>query len=59
LGGQQNPWGFESIKGKFRNNARLALTETGVDAAVDAWSDIPRMTDIAGAVRKTLVKNGG
>jgi 2-methylcitrate dehydratase PrpD len=56
LGSQQNPWGFENIKGKFRDNARLALTEDGVDAAVDTWSDIPQMTDIAGAVRNTLVK---
>jgi hypothetical protein len=56
LGAQQNPWGFENIKGKFRANAGLALTEEGVDAAVVAWSDIPQMTDIAGAVRKTLVK---
>jgi len=56
LGAQQNPWGFENIKGKFRANAGLVLPEDGVDAAVVAWSDIPRMTDIAGAVRKTLVK---
>ncbi len=56
LGAQQNPWGFENIKGKFRENARLVLDEEGVDAAVDTWSDIPGMTDIAGAVRKTLVK---
>ncbi len=56
LGAQQNPWGFENIKGKFRENARLVLDEEGVDAAVIAWSDIPGMTDIARAVRKTLVK---
>ena len=56
LGAQQHPWGFENIKGKFRENARLVLSEEGVDAAVVAWSDIPQMTDITGAVRSTLVK---
>jgi 2-methylcitrate dehydratase PrpD len=59
LGSQKNPWGFDNIKGKFRANARLVLPDDDVSAAVDTWSDIARMEDIAGAIRRTLVKNGG
>ena len=59
LGGQKHPWGFDNIKDKFRACAAMVLSEEDVSAAVDAWSDIPQMTDVAGAVRRTLVKNGG
>ena len=56
-GGQKNPWGFDNIKGKFRANARLALPEKEVNDAIDTWSDIGQVTDLAGAIAKTLVKN--
>ena len=59
LGSQQNPWGFDNIRSKFQVNARLALPETEAEEAVKAWSDIPQMTDLAGTIRRTLVKNGG
>ena len=59
LGGQKNPWGFDNIKGKFQVNARMALPDAEADEAVEAWSDIPQMTDLAGTIRRTLVKNGG
>ena len=59
LGGQKHPWGFDNIKDKFRVNAAMVLADGDVRAAVDAWSDIPQLTDVAGAVRRTLVKNGG
>ena len=59
LGSQKNPWGFDNIKGKFRANAKLVLPDDDVSAAVDTWSDIARMEDIAEAIRRTLVKNGG
>ena len=53
-----NPWGFENIKNKFRVNAGMVLPDAEVDAAVESWSDIPEMTDVAGAIRGTLVKSG-
>ena len=56
IGGQNNPWGFDNIKDKFRVNAAMVLPESGVNSAVDTWSDIPQMTDITGAVRSTLVR---
>ena len=56
IGGQKNPWGFDNIKDKFRVNAAMVLPESDVNSAVDAWSDIPQMTDITGAVRSTLVR---
>ena len=57
VGGQVNPWGFENIKNKFRVNAGMVLPDAEVDSAVDTWSDIPQMTDVAGAIRGTLVKS--
>jgi 2-methylcitrate dehydratase PrpD len=59
LGGQKYPWGFDNIMGKFRECAAIVLPEGGVDAAAEAWSDIPEITDVAGAVRRTLVRSGG
>ena len=59
LGAQNNPWGFDNIKSKFQVNARMALPDAEADEAVEAWSDIPQMADIAGTIRRTLVKNGG
>ena len=59
LGSQTNPWGFENIKGKFQVNAGLVLGEEAVAAAVETWSDIPQITDIAGSVKRTLVRNSG
>ena len=56
IGGQVNPWGFENITNKFRVNAGMVLPEEGVRFAVEAWSDIPQMTDVSGAIRRTLVK---
>ena len=56
VGGQVNPWGFENIANKFRVNAGMVLDSSDVDAAVNAWSDIPQMTDVSGEIRRTLVK---
>ena len=58
LGGQKNPWDFDNIKDKFRECAAMVLPEGDVNAAVEAWSDIPQLADVAGAVRRTLVKSG-
>ena len=58
VGGQLNPWGFDNIKNKFRENAGMVLDDDAVSAAVDAWSDIPQMPDLAGAIRRTLVIGG-
>jgi 2-methylcitrate dehydratase PrpD len=56
IGGQVNPWGFENIANKFRVNAAMVLDGADVDAAVNAWSDIPQMTDVSGEIRRTLIK---
>ena len=56
LGGQNNPWGFENIKNKFQANARMALADAEAEEAIAAWSDIPQVTDVAGTIRRTLVK---
>jgi 2-methylcitrate dehydratase PrpD len=57
LGTQKNPWGMDSIEGKFRVSARLALPEAQVERAIAAWSDVERVKDVAEAV-KTLVADG-
>lgn len=56
LGSQQNPWGFDNIKKKFQDNARMVLLESDVNQAAEAWSDIPQVTDLAGTIRRTLVR---
>ncbi|MCH8280689.1 MAG: MmgE/PrpD family protein [Chloroflexi bacterium] len=58
LGSQHNPWGFDNIKSKFQVNAGMVLSESGVADAVDTWSDITQVTDIASALKRTLVKSG-
>jgi 2-methylcitrate dehydratase PrpD len=55
LGGQKNPWGFDNIKGKFQVNAGLALAPDKVEKAMAAWADITGVTDVAGAIKATLV----
>ena len=55
LGGAKNPWGFDSIKGKFEVNAGLVLPEDRVAETVEAWSDIGEVTDLAGTIKNTLV----
>ena len=55
LGSQKNPWGFDSIKAKFEENVALVLNDEGVNQAVQAWSDIPEVTNVAELVRTTLV----
>ena len=59
LGSQHNPWGFNSIKSKFQVNAGMVLKEEEVTAAVEAWSDITQVTDLAAAIKGTLVGSGG
>jgi 2-methylcitrate dehydratase PrpD len=54
LGHQNNPWGMDGITGKFRVNARLALSDEAVERAVETWSDVARVEDVGEAV-KTLV----
>jgi len=58
LGSQKNPWGFDSIKGKFQVNAGLVFPEDKVADTIDTWSDITQVTDIAGAISSTLVGRG-
>ena len=57
LGSQENPWGFDAIKSKFRENVALVLNDEGINDAVAAWSDIPDVTNVAELVRSTLVAN--
>ena len=56
LGGQLNPWGFDSIKGKFDVNASLILSKDRVQETIETWSDITQVDDVAAAIRQTLVK---
>ena len=55
LGAQGNPWGFDNIKAKFEENVALVLNDDDVNRAVQAWSAIPEVTDVADLVRSTLV----
>ena len=48
LGSQNNPWGFDNLKNKFQANARMALADGEADEAVEAWSDITQVADVAG-----------
>jgi 2-methylcitrate dehydratase PrpD len=50
LGTQQNPWGMENIEAKFRTNAGLALPEGKVEKAVEVWSRIGEIGDLAQAL---------
>ena len=59
LGAQGNPWGFDNIKAKFEENVALVLNDDDVNRAVQAWSDIPEVTDVADLVRSTLVATRG
>jgi hypothetical protein len=55
LGSQKNPWGMEAIKEKFQVNVSRVLSYDGTAKAMATWENIPEMTDIAGAIRSTLV----
>ena len=55
LGAQGNPWGFDNIRAKFEENVALVLHDEDVNRAVQAWSEIPEVTDVAELVRSTLV----
>jgi len=59
LGSQGNPWGFDSIKSKFQVNAGLVLPEEGVAQAIETWSDITQVEDLAAAIKNTLVGRNG
>ena len=56
LGSQHNPWDFENIKAKFLQNAAMVLSEDIVNDAADTWSEITQLTDVAGAIQRTMVK---
>ena len=58
LGGAKNPWGFDSIKGKFEVNAGLALPEDRVAETMETWADIGEVNDLSGAIKSTLVGSG-
>ena len=58
LGGAKNPWGFDSIKGKFQVNAALALAREQVAATMETWADIGAVTDLPNAIQTTLVGAG-
>ena len=55
LGSQANPWGMESIAGKFRENVGLVLPADRIDEAVRRWQDVTRVEDVGEAIRETLV----
>jgi 2-methylcitrate dehydratase PrpD len=55
LGSQKNPWGFDAIKEKFQENVSRVLSADGTAKAMETWENIPEMTDIATAIRSTLV----
>ena len=55
LGSQKNPWGFDAIKAKFQENVARVLSADGTAKAMETWENIPEMTDIATAIRSTLV----
>ena len=55
LGSQKNPWDFDSIKAKFQDNVSRVLSSDGTAKAMETWENIPEMTDIASAIRSTLV----
>ena len=55
LGAQGNPWGFDNIRAKFEENVALVLNDEDVNRAVQAWADIPEVTDVSELVRSTLV----
>ena len=55
LGAQGNPWGFDNIRAKFEENVALVLNDDDVNRAVQAWADIPEVTNVAELVRSTLV----
>jgi len=55
LGSQKNPWGFDAIKDKFQDNVSRVLSPDGIVEAIETWGNIPEMTDIATAIRSTLV----
>jgi hypothetical protein len=57
LGSQRNPWGLDNIRRKFRANAGMVLPEDKVEGAMKTWADIAQVTDIAGAIRATLVNS--
>ena len=58
LGGAKNPWGFDSIKGKFEVNAGMVLGEDKVAESVETWSDIGEVTDLTDTIKSTLVGSG-
>ena len=58
LGGAKNPWGFDSIKGKFEVNAGLALPQDQVSETIETWSDIGEVTDLSETIKSTLVGAG-
>ncbi len=55
LGGAKNPWGSDSIKGKFEVNAGMVLPEDRVAETVETWSEIGEVTDLTETIRNTLV----
>ncbi len=55
LGGAKNPWGSDSIKGKFEVNAGMVLPEDRVAETVETWSEIAEVTDLTETIRNTLV----
>ena len=50
LGSQQNPWGFDNIVGKFRENANRVLSPEAVDRAVEVWSRMEELEDVGQAI---------
>ena len=55
LGGAKNPWGSDSIKGKFEVNAGMVLPEDRVAETVETWSEIAEVTGLTETIRNTLV----
>ena len=57
LGSQKNPWGMDNITEKFRSNACYALPPDKVTQAIQMWSCIDQIHNIADAI-PSLVANG-
>jgi 2-methylcitrate dehydratase PrpD len=55
LGEPKNPWGFENIRSKFANNARLALSQERAAEAAKVWSNLEQIKSIREAVKCVVV----
>jgi 2-methylcitrate dehydratase PrpD len=50
LGEPKNPWGFDNVRSKFENNARLVLSDERAADAAKVWSNPEQIKSIREAV---------